>query len=101
MTVRDNNILKTAYQQGYVGTLISDILKAANVRKGQLYHYFSSKKELGLEVVAVLLINWRQELFQDIFETDGTEQEKLENMLDWFYQFHKDQTIFLVVLLVT
>lgn len=45
-----NDILKTASQlfmtQGYEATTTRDILKACNIAKGTLYHYFKSKEEI-------------------------------------------------------
>lgn len=94
MTVRETIIEQTQelmYRQGYVATSISDIMAASKVGKGQLYHYFSSKKQLGLEVVQSLLATWRVELFEGIFAEDIASQDKFSAMLDWVYHFHKSQ----------
>ncbi|MBM7636295.1 TetR/AcrR family transcriptional regulator [Streptococcus saliviloxodontae] len=91
MTVREEIIRQTQelmYHQGYVATSISDIMAAANVGKGQLYHYFSSKKQIGLEVTQFLIDRWKRELFTDIFESELSASEKLIAMLDWVYQSH-------------
>jgi TetR/AcrR family transcriptional regulator, transcriptional repressor for nem operon len=39
------------YQNGYTATSIDKILKQASMNKGSMYHFFKSKKELGLAVV--------------------------------------------------
>lgn len=94
MSVRDTIILKTQelmYLKGYVATSISDILTASGVGKGQLYHYFSSKKELGLVATKLLLEQWRVELFQSIFQSDKSPSDKFLAMLDWVYNFHLNQ----------
>ncbi len=39
------------YHNGYAATSIDKILKKANMNKGSMYHFFKSKKELGLAVV--------------------------------------------------
>ena len=39
------------YHNGYNGTSIDKILKKASKNKGSMYHFFKSKKELGLAVV--------------------------------------------------
>ena len=39
------------YHNGYTATSIDKILKQASMNKGSMYHYFKSKKELGLAVV--------------------------------------------------
>lgn len=94
MTVRDTIVLKTQelmYQKGYGATSISDIMTAADVGKGQLYHYFSSKKEIGLAATSHLLEAWEKELFTAIFQSDMPASEKFSAMLDWVYDFHRSQ----------
>ncbi len=48
-------ILDVAYEEfytnGYNGTGLNTILEKAGIQKGSLYHFFSSKKELGLAVI--------------------------------------------------
>ncbi|WP_368031063.1 TetR/AcrR family transcriptional regulator [Arcobacter sp. s6] len=39
------------YHNGYSATSIDKILKQASMNKGSMYHFFKSKKELGLAVV--------------------------------------------------
>ena len=60
MALRDpdktrTNLLEVAscifHQKGYNGTSLSDILNAAEVSKGALYHHFSNKQELLYAVV--------------------------------------------------
>ncbi|MBM7642733.1 TetR/AcrR family transcriptional regulator [Streptococcus loxodontisalivarius] len=94
MSVREDIIDQTQdlmYRQGYVATSISDIMKAANVGKGQLYHYFTSKKQIGIEVTQSLIEKWDRELFQGIFATDQSAEDKFLAMLDWVYEFHENQ----------
>jgi TetR/AcrR family transcriptional repressor of nem operon len=43
--------LKLFSTRGYHGTGIADILKESGVKRGSLYHYFSSKKELGFAAI--------------------------------------------------
>jgi TetR/AcrR family transcriptional repressor of nem operon len=57
MTTKDTRaeILKAGMRiisrQGFNSTGIEAILKEANVPKGSFYHYFSSKKDFGLQVL--------------------------------------------------
>lgn len=57
---------KLFLKNGYSNTGINEILKQANMSKGSFYFYFSSKKELGIEVAKyygkTLLINWLEPL---------------------------------------
>ena len=39
------------HRQGFAGTSIHDLIQETGVKKGNLYHYFSSKEEIGLEVL--------------------------------------------------
>lgn len=39
------------YQHGYSGTGVTSILEYANVPKGSMYHYFTSKKDLMLATI--------------------------------------------------
>lgn len=80
------------YQNGYLNTSLSQIMATSNVGKGQLYHYFKSKKEIGLAATANLLDIWRKELFHDILDSKIDPETKLTKMLEWFFQFHDKQT---------
>jgi len=39
------------YSKGYSGASLASILKTANAKKGSMYHYFSSKKEMVLVMI--------------------------------------------------
>jgi TetR/AcrR family transcriptional regulator, transcriptional repressor for nem operon len=70
------------YCKGYQATSINDILSAANIGKGQFYHYFSSKYDLGLAVVEDLVKEWNQELIAEILRSQLDPITKLNKMLD-------------------
>ncbi|SOC44966.1 TetR/AcrR family transcriptional regulator [Ureibacillus acetophenoni] len=78
------------YSKGYQATAISDILTTANIGKGQFYHYFSSKHDLGLAVVEDLVQKWDQKIIIDIFHSSIEPEEKLNIMLDRTIAFHTD-----------
>ena len=40
------------HRQGFSGTSIQDLIRETGVKKGNLYHYFSSKEEMGLQVLS-------------------------------------------------
>lgn len=40
------------HRGGFSGTSINDLIRETGVKKGNLYHFFSSKEEMGLEVLA-------------------------------------------------
>jgi TetR/AcrR family transcriptional repressor of nem operon len=78
------------YSKGYQATSVSDILLAANIGKGQFYHYFSSKYDLGLAVVEDLVQEWDQQLIIGIFQSTIEPVAKLNKMLDRILTFHTE-----------
>lgn len=40
------------HRHGFSGASINDLIRETGVKKGNLYHYFSSKEEMGLEVLS-------------------------------------------------
>ncbi|MGM0878753.1 MAG: TetR/AcrR family transcriptional regulator [Bacillota bacterium] len=82
---------KVIYSKGYQATSISDILDAASIGKGQFYHYFSSKHDLGLAVVEDLVKEWDQEVFFEIFQSKFDPITKLNKMLERTLVFHTDE----------
>lgn len=95
MTTREHILDKAGkliYRKGYLAASISDILAESGVGKGQLYHYFASKKAIGLEVVTRLLAQWRIELLDGILKQSNPRQALLD-MIDWFFTFHQQQEV--------
>ncbi|MFP3887823.1 TetR/AcrR family transcriptional regulator [Priestia filamentosa] len=78
------------YSKGYQATSINDILSAANIGKGQFYHYFSSKYDLGLAVVEDLVKEWDQQIIVDILQSSLEPVDKLNKMLNHTIDFHTD-----------
>lgn len=79
------------HSKGYESTSIQDILQAAQIGKGQFYHYFSSKQELGLAIVDYYFENWNQRVIKDILESDKDQKAKIAEMLDFVVQLHRDE----------
>jgi TetR/AcrR family transcriptional repressor of nem operon len=78
------------HSKGYQATSISDILHAATIGKGQFYHYFSSKYDLGLAVVEDLIQEWDQQLIIGIFQSTDEPKIKLNEMLNWGLTAHAE-----------
>lgn len=78
------------HSKGYRATSISDILSAAKIGKGQFYHYFSSKHDLGLAVVENFIQEWNQKLILEILKSNDDPVSKLNNMLDWTVSYHSE-----------
>jgi TetR/AcrR family transcriptional repressor of nem operon len=86
-------IIQTAkrviHSKGYQATAINDILQAASIGKGQFYHYFSSKHDLGLTVVEQLTREWEERLIVNILEGGDSAVVKLTKMLDSVLSYHE------------
>lgn len=80
---------KLIHSKGYENTKLSDILDAAQIGKGQFYHYFSSKHELGLAILDHFFQSWNQRLLEDILSSPKDPETKFNEMLDWIVQLHK------------
>ena len=79
-------------QRGYASTSIRDILEDSGTGKGQLYHYFLSKKEICLEVIRSHMHDWESQCFDPLLRQMKEPQEALLAMLDWEIQVHQDET---------
>lgn len=54
------------HRRGFSGTSINDLIRETGVKKGNLYHYFSSKEEMGIEVLNKTRENFFQFLEQSL-----------------------------------
>jgi AcrR family transcriptional regulator len=63
-------------RNGFEGTSVQDIVDAAGVTKGAMYHYYGSKDDLLYEVYHQLLTLQTSRL-NDIVKSSGTPQERL------------------------
>ncbi|RDW19789.1 TetR/AcrR family transcriptional regulator [Oceanobacillus chungangensis] len=84
---------KVIHSKGYQATSISDILQAAGIGKGQFYHYFSSKHDLGLAVMENLITDWDSQLIEGILRSADESTKKLNNMLEWALTSHAEMKI--------
>jgi len=58
------------YHNGYYATSVDKILKSAKMNKGSMYHFFKSKKELGLAVVNERVANYIEEKYGVLLQYD-------------------------------
>lgn len=97
MSSKKQEIIRIAreviHSKGYQATSVSDIMTAANIGKGQFYHYFQSKHDLGLAVVDDLVIEWEGQLIIGILNTSDTPVTKLNRMLQWAETSHAEMEI--------
>lgn len=71
------------HSKGYENTKLADILEAAQIGKGQFYHYFASKHELGLAVLDYCFKNWNQRLMENILGSGKDAEFRMNEMLEW------------------
>lgn len=81
------------HSKGYQATSVSDIMAATNIGKGQFYHYFQSKHDLGLAVVEDLVKDWEGQLLIGILNTLDDPVTKLNRMLKWAETSHAEMEI--------
>ena len=55
----------TFYRSGYQASSLDDVVRAAGVTKGALYHHFSDKAALGYAVVDEIVRSWMLQRWVD------------------------------------
>ena len=97
MSSKKQEIIRIAreviHSKGYQAASVSDIMAAANIGKGQFYHYFQSKHDLGLAVVEDLVKDWEGQLIIGILNTSDDPVTKLNRMLQWAETSHAEMEI--------
>ena len=87
MSNKRQEIIKLAaglmHSKGYENTKLSDILEAADIGKGNFYHYFTSKQELGLAVLDHVFSYWNYCLLENILSSEKDPVVKFDEMLEW------------------
>jgi AcrR family transcriptional regulator len=97
-----NELIETAAQvfrqKGYHGASMDDIAKAVKLRKASLYHHFSSKQEILLEILdrALQLL---LEKISAISEQDISADKKLQLMIRQYLQILAENVDLAAVLL--
>ena len=79
-------VKKTAFiihSKGYEQTSVKDVLETCDIGKGQFYHYFKSKEDLGLQVLDYVYDKWKSKLFDKILLGNLPPNEKLVQMYEW------------------
>jgi len=78
------------HSKGYENTKISDILDAAQLGKGQFYHYFSSKHELGLAILDHFFANWNRRLMENVLSSQQDPKIKFDAMFESIIELHRN-----------
>jgi TetR/AcrR family transcriptional repressor of nem operon len=79
------------HRQGFSGTSIHDLIRETGVKKGNLYHYFSSKEEMGLEV----LTRARDDFFRFLENSlqGDTPSARLANHFAAIVRYHESRNL--------
>jgi AcrR family transcriptional regulator len=71
------NVARTLFaEKGFEGTSVQDVVVAAGVTKGAMYHYFSSKDDLLYEIYGRVL-RMQMERLEKFVSQEGSVQERL------------------------
>jgi TetR/AcrR family transcriptional repressor of nem operon len=83
-----NEMAHIVHRKGFNSTSVNDIIKAAGIKKGALYHYFKGKDELGLAVLERDRDNFL--VFLDKNLAGHTSMESLDRFFKAAFQKHRD-----------
>lgn len=87
-----NAILTTAtklfLEHGFEGTSTRDIAKQIGITQPALYHHFSDKEELYLDVLTELCGKVRQETNKVLWKTDLDPEERLLQICKVYLKYH-------------
>ena len=73
---------EVVFRQGFGATTVSDVLAAACVGKGNFYHYFTGKEELGLSIIDRLGAEIGGAALDDVFAAHKPPLRRLADFLD-------------------
>ncbi|MDD5762020.1 MAG: TetR/AcrR family transcriptional regulator [bacterium] len=79
------------HRQGFSGTSIHDLIRETGVKKGNLYHYFSSKEAMGLEVLTRARDDFF--IFLDKSLQGGRPSARLANHFKAIVRYHEGRNL--------
>lgn len=95
MANRRQHIIELAaevvYRQGFKGTSVENVLEIAGVGKGNFYHYFRSKDELGVAIIGEIERWFASPAADEVFSHSKSPQQRLADYLGHIAaQRHRD-----------
>lgn len=72
---------EVVYRQGFKGTSVENVLEIAGVGKGNFYHYFRSKDELGVAIIGEIEKWFNGPPGDEMFSPSKSPQQRLEDYL--------------------
>ena len=79
------------HRQGFSGTSIQDLIRETGVKKGNLYHYFSSKEEMGLQVLSSARDDFSRFLENSL--QGNTPSARLANHFAAIVRYHENRNL--------
>jgi TetR/AcrR family transcriptional repressor of nem operon len=76
------------HERGFTAVGVSEVCAHAGVNKGSFYHFFPSKQELALAVIA-RYAEEADRMFEEMLDGDGPPLERLKVFFDRNYLHHK------------
>ncbi|SHF57337.1 transcriptional regulator, TetR family [Fodinibius roseus] len=76
--------------KGFGGTTVSNVIEQAGVSKGAFFHHFSSKAELGEELVQRYADQDAEHLEQTLRKAEGLSDDPLQQMLIFIKLFEQE-----------
>jgi TetR/AcrR family transcriptional repressor of nem operon len=70
------------YRKGFAGTTVDDMLRAAGVGKGNFYHYFRSKDDLGLAIIDEIAKGLNGPAMDEVFSLAKAPLTRLTDYID-------------------
>jgi TetR/AcrR family transcriptional repressor of nem operon len=75
--------MELMHVRGYQSTSLDDVLRESGVGKGNFYHYFRSKEDLGYAILDQLVTGFHQRTLEPCFaEADGSRLGQIRCFLD-------------------
>jgi TetR/AcrR family transcriptional repressor of nem operon len=72
---------EVVYRQGFKGTSVENVLEIAGVGKGNFYHYFRSKDELGVAIIGEIERWFSSPAADEIFSHSKSPEQRLADYL--------------------
>jgi TetR/AcrR family transcriptional repressor of nem operon len=72
---------EVVYRQGFKGTSVENVLEIAGVGKGNFYHYFRSKDELGVAIIGEIEKWFNGTPGDEMFSHSKSPQQRLQDYL--------------------
>lgn len=76
--------------KGFGGTTVSNVIDRAGVSKGAFFHHFSSKAELGKELVQRYADEDAEHLEQTLVKAEGLSEDPLQQLLIFVKLFEQE-----------